>query len=265
MTCEESRLLIADELFGARSANGELEAHLAVCAECRAEAEPVRAVWRRMGNIPEPEPRPGMSTRFYAALDAYQQAHAEKQERRGFWSWWPSKPVLQFAVSMGCLAVGLMVGLMAAGGHAGAPASSNEIAQLRKEMTGMRQLVTLSLLQQQSASERLRGVTWSYRAEPNDVEVLGALLQTVRTDDNVDVRLAAVDALRNFGNSPVARRGLRNALLKQDSPLVQISVIDALTEMKDSEAVPALQKMMETPDLDANVQKRIQQALGSLK
>jgi hypothetical protein len=263
MTCEESRLLIAEELFGARPANEDLEAHLASCEACRAEAEPVRATWRRMASLPDPEPRPGMSTRFYAALDAYQQAHAEK--RSGFWSWWPSKPVWQFAVSMGCLAIGLLTGVLIAGGRAGAPASSGEIAQLRKEMSGMRQLVTLSLLQQQSASERLRGVTYSYRAEPNDVEVLGALLQTVRTDDNVDVRLAAVDALRNFGNSPVARRGLRKALLKQESPLVQISIIDALTEMRDGEAIPAMQSLSQSPDLDANVQKRIRDAMAVIR
>lgn len=271
MTCEESRLLIAEELFGARSATDgnakdELDAHLATCPECRAEAEPVRKVWRQLASIPEPEPRPGMSTRFYAALDAYQQAHAEKAAR-GFWSWWPSKPVWQFAMSMGCLAVGLLCGAFFLGGPArsGAPASSGEIAQLRKEMTGMRQLVTLSLLQQQSASERLRGVTFSYRAEPNDMEVLGALLRTVSSDTNVDVRLAAVDALRNFGNSPVARRGLRNALPRQDSPLVQISIIDALTEMRDNEAIAAMQSLAQTPGLDANVQQRITEALGTLK
>jgi len=263
MTCEESRLLIAEELFGARSANEELEKHLASCEACRTEAEPVRKVWRQMASLPEPEPRPGMATRFYAALDAYQQAQSEKASR-GFWAWWPSKPVWQFAVSMGCLAVGLLCGTFFFP-RITAPASSGEIAQLRKEMSGMRQLVTLSLLQQQSASERLRGVTWSYRAESNDVEVLGALLQTIGSDTNVGVRLAAVDALRNFGNSPVARRGLRNGLARQESPLVQISIIDALTEMRDSEAIPAMQAVLQMPVLDANVRQRIKEALENLK
>ena len=129
----------------------------------------------------------------------------------------------------------------------------------------MRQLVTLSLLQQQSASERLRGVTFSYRAEPNDMEVLSALLRTVGTDTNVGVRLAAVDALRNFGNSPVGRRGLRNALARQESPLVQISIIDALTEMQDKDAIPAMQSLSQMPDLDANVRQRLKEALETLK
>ena len=32
----------------------------------------------------------------------------------------------------------------------------------------MRQLVALSLMQQQSASDRLRGVSWAYQVEPSD-------------------------------------------------------------------------------------------------
>ena len=52
---------------------------------------------------------------------------------------------------------------------------SSEVAQLRGEMYNMRQMVTLSLLQQQSASDRLRGVNWSYRVEQPDSEVLAAL------------------------------------------------------------------------------------------
>ena len=56
----------------------------------------------------------------------------------------------------------------------------------------MRQLVTLSLLQQQSAGDRLQGVNWSYRVEQPDTAVLAALLTTVNHDPNVNVRLAAV-------------------------------------------------------------------------
>jgi HEAT repeat protein len=144
-----------------------------------------------------------------------------------------------------------------------AGSGSDELAQLRKEMTGMRQLVTLSLLQQQSAVERLRGVTWSYRAEPDDTEVLSALLQTVVADPSPDVRLAAVDALRNLGNSSTARRGLVQALGRQDSPLVQLAIVDALTELKERSAAPALRNLLNGGDVDENVRKRAEKALST--
>ena len=125
----------------------------------------------------------------------------------------------------------------------------------------MRQLVTLSLLQQQSANERLRGVTYSYRAEPDDVEILSALLDTANHDPSVDVRLAAIDALGNMSASRVARRGLVQSLAKQDSPLTQIAVIDTLTEMREPSATPAMRAMLTEPTLDTNVRKRIEAAL----
>ena len=50
-------------------------------------------------------------------------------------------------------------------------------------------------MQQQSASDRLRGVNYAYRVEQSDPEVLGALLTTVNHDPSVNVRLAAVDAV----------------------------------------------------------------------
>src|SRR5260370_32118610 len=83
-----------------------------------------------------------------------------------------------------------------------------QVAQLRNEVNSMKQLVTLSLLQQQNASDRLRGVTWSYRVEQSDSEVLGALLTTINHDPTVNVRLAAVDAIKTFADSPLARKCL---------------------------------------------------------
>ena len=65
----------------------------------------------------------------------------------------------------------------------------------------MRQMVALSLMQEQSASERLRGVSWAMPRAVDDTEVLSALLTTVNQDPNVNVRLAAVDALRIRGQS----------------------------------------------------------------
>ena len=129
----------------------------------------------------------------------------------------------------------------------------------------MRQLVTLSLLQQQSAAERLRGVTWAYQTESSDMEVLGALLRTINTDPHVNVRLAAIDAVRNFSNSPVARRGLVQALPKQTSPLAQIALVDALVDLKQADAKPQIETLLGTPDLDPTVRERFQQAVSRLQ
>lgn len=129
----------------------------------------------------------------------------------------------------------------------------------------MRQLVALSLLQQQSASDRLRGVSWSVQLEPADNEVLGALLQTLNTDSNVNVRLAAVDALKQFTAKSPVKRGLREALLRQDSPLVQIALVDWAVESRDRGAIDVLERLRQQADLNQTVQVRVANAIARLK
>ena len=129
----------------------------------------------------------------------------------------------------------------------------------------MRQMVALSLMQQQSASERLRGVSWAYRVESSDTEVLAALLTTVNQDPNVNVRLAAVDALHAFGSSAVMRSAIVQAIPKQTTPLVQMVLIDLLADLKEKEAVPELRTLANNPAVDAGVRQRAGLALEKLQ
>jgi HEAT repeat protein len=140
-----------------------------------------------------------------------------------------------------------------------------ELGQLRGEVSTMRQLVALSLLQQQSASERLRGVSWAYRVEPTDSEVLGKLLEAVNGDPNVNVRLAAVDALHAFGSSAAARSKVLSSLEMQDAPLVQVAIIDLLVDLKETDARPELRRLAENVSTDAGVRQRAQWALERLQ
>src|SRR5438105_13192920 len=88
----------------------------------------------------------------------------------------------------------------------------------------MKQMVVLSMLQQQSAGARLEGVTWSTRDQQLDPKVLSALLHTLRHDPSVDVRLAALDALSRHSAQPQVRTSVVNALQDQQSPLVQVAL-----------------------------------------
>jgi HEAT repeat protein len=125
-------------------------------------------------------------------------------------------------------------------------------------------MVALSLMQQQSAGERLRGVSWAYRVESSDTEVLSALLSTVNNDQSVNVRMAAVEALHSFGASPVTRTAIVQSIPKQSSPLVQIALIDLLVDLKVTDAAPALKQLSLDPAVDSSVRERAKAALGKL-
>ncbi len=265
MNCEKIREHMAEYLAGSLdpAVGVAFENHLLECRSCRLEADSMRTTWNQLESIPEPDSGPEMRTRFYQMLEAYQQGRRESAGTRSaasWWRWWPQQPALQFSLSLGLLCAGLVAGHLSTGReHA-----NLEISQLRGEIHSMRQLVTLSLLQQQSASDRLRGVNWSYRVEESDTDVLSALLHTINQDTSVNVRLAAVDALRTFADSPVARKGLTQSLARQSSPLIQISIIDLLAELHDKQAVPAIRSLLASKNLDENVKRRIELALQQL-
>ena len=135
------------------------------------------------------------------------------------------------------------------------PKQDGDIARLRDEVGGLRELLTLSLLQQQSASERLRGVSWSSQVPQPEEAVLSALLQTLNSDPNVNVRLAALEALQKFSSIHEVRQGLLHALEKQKSPLVQIMLIDWLVENKERQAINVLTRMSDEPKVQPKVRR----------
>jgi hypothetical protein len=272
MNCDDVRDQLPDYWTGAieEGAKAKLQAHFASCPACRAEAETLSAIWKKLGAIPEERPGRALRARFDATLEAYMQGlrQAERgpstRERVDKWleGWWPRQPVFQFGFALAFLAVGLLVGYSITQNSRN---GGGEVAQLREEVRHTRQLVALSLLQQQSASERLKGVDWSNRMTRPDPQVLSALLHTVNYDQNVNVRLAALDALHQSANNEMVRRGLVESLDRQTSPMVQIALIDLLVEIRDKPAGQALKDLMQETGLNPEVRERARWALGQMQ
>jgi HEAT repeat protein len=120
----------------------------------------------------------------------------------------------------------------------------------------MREMVAMTLLQQDSAIGRLQGVSWSNQLERPSEQVLATLLDTLRHDPNVNVRLASIDALRRFGGQAAVRRGVLDALHRQMSPLVQIALIDFVVEVNGREAAETLRQLSMDEMLDRAVRAR---------
>src|SRR5262245_52664831 len=169
MTCSEFAVDIADTLAGSatETARNRANAHMAECAACRASA----ALWNKLGELPVEEPSLTMQSQFERRLAARPSVNN--------WRWM-------------AVAAAVLAGLFSFfAGRYTAPKADGDIATLRHEVRNLREVVALSLLDQQSASERLRGIRYSAALEGTDPEVVDALSRTLRSDPSVDVRLAA--------------------------------------------------------------------------
>jgi len=280
MSCEQIGELLPDYLQGSLSGakKSMVEAHLAECADCKDEV----AVWQKLALLPVEQPSAESRLRFEAMLHAYQEgrsdrgkAHFERERsvhepaRPGStWSLWQwlRTPVGAVAWSAALLLIGLFAGNFYGARTTHEPTASNQdqIAQMELELRNTRQLVVLSMLQQQSASERLQGVSYSQREQQLDPQVTTALLHTLRYDGSVDVRLAALGALSNHSAQPQVRRGVLDALQEQQSPLVQVALIDQLVEWRDREAAQQLKNFEQKPDLNPAVKQRAAWAVSKL-
>ena len=268
MNCEEIGELLPDYLQGSLKAEQDdlVEQHMEGCADCREEV----AIWKRLSLLPVEQPSVGSRERFEAMLRAYQIGRNDKgatavgRESRGAaWSWLRS-PVGAVAWSAALLVAGIFAGTYLGNRPAHPNSSQEEIAAMHSELTNMRQLVVLSMLQQQSASERLQGVSYSQREGRLDPQVLAALVHTLRYDNSVDVRLAALDALSRHGGQPQVHKGVVDALQEQQSPLVQVALIDQMLEWRDPDTAERLRNFAQTPNLNPTVRQRADWALSKL-
>jgi len=277
MQCEEVREQLAADVANGNdatneSSSAELQQHLTTCASCRAEAKEIQDLWSAMKSIATPEPEPDARKRFNLMIEAYRHG-LEQSSSPGLWQgmnswisgWWPQQPAVQFGLAVFLLAIGLV-----SGGLLRSPArppvqQTDAVAEMRGELMQMRQMVALSLMQQQSASDRLRGVNWSYRLQQPGQEVLSALLDTLMHDPNVNVRLATVDALRQFGDQPVVRKGVIEAMTRQESPMVQVALIGLAVDLHEKESIATLRHLSDDTKLDVAVRERAQKGLAELE
>ncbi|MBV9072067.1 MAG: HEAT repeat domain-containing protein [Acidobacteria bacterium] len=238
--------------------------HTEMCAQCRADAD----MWQKLASLPSQQPSAALRARFESMLNAYEEGRWErsslaKERGRWFTAWIRSSfaPPLASALAA-CL---LLAGFIA-GEHfsAAKPNSQGEMVTMQAELTNLRQLVALSLLEQQSASQRLQGVNYSTLVQRPDPEIAAALLHALRFDNSVDVRLAALDALRRYKDDPQVRSGLLAALQDQQSPLVQIALIDLFVEMRESGAKDNLRRIEQDSKANPTVRQRAQWGIQQL-
>jgi len=144
---------------------------------------------------------------------------------------------LKIAAGISILIIGFFIG------NYYGTSDKDELAQLRVEIETTKQLVMLSL-QQESASQRIKGVTVSQQIEIADDEIIGALIFTMNNDENVNVRLAAVNALTNFISIPKVRGALIESLGTQNKPVLQIRLINIMVELQEKLAVPKFEQIV---------------------
>lgn len=264
--CEKTRERLVDWLSGQLpdADRTETDAHLAGCPTCQQELTAFRQLWHTMGNITTPDPSEQVRPRFYAMLAEFE-AEAQREpwtaKLQRLWQQLTTpSPVLRMAYSGLLLLVGLLVGYQInnrAEPSADAQLASTPAAERKQQMV-------LAMLENPSATQRLKAVSESKDIAQANQEVVTALLSTLNNDPNVNVRLATLDALAQLGRDPVVRQGLVRSLTLQDSPLVQSALADVMVQLQVRRSVQPLRRLLRQTDLNEAVKTKIESSIQTL-
>jgi len=235
------------------------------------ELEELRAVYCGIDAVVDAAPSDSMTTSFYSMLAAEKRKAAKSRH-----SVWALAERLRSAARLRPATAARIIPrlayaalLIVAGWTAGswlAPGrgADREIEYLTSEMAHMKKLVMFSMLNRESATERLQAVYYLGEIAREDDQALAALVMTLDGDANVNIRLAALDALSGLAAEPRIRDRLLATIDRQEAPLVLLQLVDIMVSLDERRAVGPFKQLLERRDLSVIVRDHVSDGLRNL-
>ncbi len=240
----ESRIIDYLDGKGSLEERAKLEHDLAHNATANKLFEQLREVMQAMDKVSVLEPSGKLKIEFDKTLEQ-EIATQKKTTKTVFFSPIMYRVAAGFVLVMAGLAVGYEINK--------SQERERELVELKQQVEENKRLMLAMMDNQQSASQRMVGVSVAYELETADDQIVKVLVKTLNEDTNSNVRLAALEALGKFSNEEVVRQSLINSLTTQKDPVVQIALIQLLVKMKEKGVLNQLEKITK----DASTMKAV--------
>jgi hypothetical protein len=247
MKCEDVESEMIDYLDNTldKARRDEVEKHLETCERCLDELKDFQQILQTVDSTEMEQPDESLRINFYHMLHGEINKQAVKDQNKtilpasvpGFSSW------MKIAAAIAILVAGIFVGLtlhFVLNRHS----EVEQVASLKSEMQQMKELVMLSMLKQESPSQRIQAVNYTDDIQAPDIRVLNALTETLNNDKNINVRMAAAYSLAKYADRQSVRDSLVASLYLQTEPIIQVVLMNILVEKKESRAIKPIQKII---------------------
>ncbi|EAY23828.1 HEAT repeat domain-containing protein [Microscilla marina] len=143
-------------------------------------------------------------------------------------------------------------------------AQNNQNDTVQKQLQEMQ--ATLAKLKKPSASERLKAVkTTARNFTDNNDQAIDALINTLNSDENQNVRLAAANALFVYKDNPKVRNALIVSISHQTDPVVKIAMVNMLLALKDKRVKEPIERILKNDkEIPEKVKEVIQNNLKAI-
>tara|TARA_R110001632_G_scaffold152588_3_gene270289 strand:+ start:3843 stop:4454 length:612 start_codon:yes stop_codon:yes gene_type:complete len=124
----------------------------------------------------------------------------------------------------------------------------------------------LASLEDDSAGTRLEGVyRFNDEYEKEDQQIISTLIKVLHKDGNANVKIAIIESLLKFPKNEKIRTNLVSALEKEETPLVQIKLIKALSVLRENRAQKSLKQIINNEQTFPIVKNNATLAMVELK
>ncbi|MBG9378324.1 zf-HC2 domain-containing protein [Panacibacter sp. DH6] len=248
MDCYKTESLLIDYIDEQLNASEKraVEQHLQGCESCSIVLEEYRRLFGSIEKHAEEKPGPALREKFDIMLKTElaiaTTANIAKDETKA--------KVLPLKQRPLWLSVAASVILVVMGAVAGMQIKTHdqpavEITELRTEIKEMKEALLFSMLNEESASDRIQAVSYADEISNPDSKVINALLGVMNEDKNVNVRLAALYSIARYADQFKLSDSLVASLKRQTEPLMQIALINILTEKKENKAVGPIKEILQ--------------------
>jgi hypothetical protein len=246
MKCEEAESAMIEYLDNIleNKKRDEVEKHLEICERCLDEMKDIQQILHAVETTEMEQPDENLRINFYHMLHGEMNKQITKEKQLQFGGIiGKSSPFIKLAAGFALLIAGIFIGLIV---HSvfSRHGDDTRLTELHTEMQSMKELMMLTMLKEESPSQRIQAVNYTDDIQVPDVKILNALTETLNHDGNINVRLAAAYSLSKYADRQSVRDSLVLSLSQQTEPIIQVVLMNILVEKKESNAIKPIQRII---------------------
>lgn len=142
--------------------------------------------------------------------------------------------------------------------------SDAQMTALQEDVQDLKEILLFDHISNTSASERIMAIRSCQTLPGHDAKVRELLINTMNTDPNVNVRLAAMETLYQFAEDASVREALVRSLRIQHDPGLQVTLINMLVTLEEKQALDEMQRLVQEESVPEVVKQQAELGIGKL-
>ncbi|MBI9055344.1 MAG: HEAT repeat domain-containing protein [Bacteroidales bacterium] len=236
----------------------QIEEHLLTCKTCRTEHKQLVLLLNDMNDIEDEKPAENLKLDFYSMLENEKLNIQSTPKTENLYIVKYSWKYIKYAAT---IIIILGIGFVLGQNFQLKNQNNSEIAYLKSELFTMQQTSTMASLMTPTASQRLNAINIIEKQVKSDEKTINTLINTFENDDNINVRIAAANALVKYSESENIRNSFIEILETEKDPALQITLINLLTQMQDERAKKTFKKILNNENTIPVVREQVQEGL----